>query len=181
MKTLTIATGVVALGVLSGCQTFGIGNEEQITCLQPNRRVVVEVGGAKDAKPPKPKPGAKPGAKVKPGKPEPIMVSALAQGNTAFDPGSAVLKKGGMEDLDKMLKLINQGTSRDKRPTHVSSVVLTGHSDRLESAPGDVALSEARAKSVKAYLESKGIDKKLIFWQGLGSKVPVPVTKFCEP
>ena len=58
---------------------------------------------------------------------------------------------------------------------------VSGHSDRLESREGDNALSESRAKAVRDYLVSKGIDSKLIFWQGLGSKEPMPVTKFCEP
>jgi len=30
------------------------------------------------------------------------------------------------------------------------------------------------------YLVSKGLDPKLMFWEGKGAKEPVPVTKFCE-
>ena len=172
MKTLTIAAGVVAVGVLAGCA----GSPEQISCLQPNRRVLVEVGGSKAPLPVKPKPGAKPS---KP-RPQAVSLKTLAQGNSAFDPGSAMLKAGGKQELDKFVNLINKGTSRDKRPTKVSSVVITGHSDRLESSAGDTTLSLARAKSVQEYLVSKGVDSKLIFWQGLGSKEPMPVTKFCE-
>ena len=175
MKALTIAAGVVAVGVLGGCATTG--GPEEISCLQPNRRVSVEMGGIKIKPPPKPKPGAKPG---KPGR-ESVMLKALAQGDSAFDSGSAVLKAGGKAELDKLVKIVAEGAGRDKRPTNVGSVVVTGHSDRLESDAADKSLSEARAKAVMAHLVSKGVDSKLIFWEGKGSQEPVPVTKFCEP
>ena len=178
MKTLTIAgvvaVGVVAAGVLAGCATTG--SPEQISCLQPNRRVSVEMGGIKIKPPAKPKPGAKPG---KPGR-ESVMLKALAQGDSAFDFKSAVLKDGGKKDLDKLVNTVAHGAGRDKRPTQVGSVVITGHSDRLETSDDDKTLSENRAKAVMDYLVSKGVNAKLIFWEGKGSKEPVPVTKFCE-
>ena len=34
--------------------------------------------------------------------------------------------------------------------------------------------------AVASYLASKGMDQKLMFWEGKGAKEPVPVTKFCE-
>ena len=40
-------------------------------------------------------------------------------------------------------------------------------------------LSEARAKAVTDYLGTKGMDTKLIFWEGKSAKDPVAVTKFC--
>ena len=179
MKTAAMAAGATAMVVLAGCATFGFGtpSAEQITCLQPNRRVLLEIGGMERPPPAKPKPGAKPAAQ----KPAPVMHTALAQGNTAFDPGSAVLKEGGKQEFDKVLNTIAKGTKANMNATTVSSVVITGHSDRLESAEGDRTLSENRAKSVKDYLVSKGINAKTIFWQGMGSKQPIPVTKFCEP
>ncbi len=177
MKTAAIAAGAMTMVVLAGCSTFGKPSAEQITCLQPNRRVLVEIGGMQMPPPAKPKPGAKP---AKP-KPAPVMFKALAQGNTAFDPGSAVLKEGGKQELDKLLNVIAKGSGANKNPTTVTSVVISGHSDRLESPEGDRTLSENRAKAVKDYLVSKGIDSKTMFWQGVGSKQPIPVTKFCEP
>ena len=177
MKALTIAAGVVAVGVLGGCATSGTGSPEQISCLQPNRRVAVEMGGIKIKPPPKAKPGAKPG---KPGR-QSVMLKALAQGDSAFDFKSAALKAGGKTDLDKLVNTVAKGAGRDKRPTKVGSVVITGHSDRFESDAADKSLSESRAKAVMAHLVSKGIDSKLIFWEGKGSQEPVPVTKFCAP
>ena len=179
MKTSTkagvVAVGVVAMGVLAGCATTG--SPEQISCLQPNRRVSVKRGEIKINPPAKPKPGAKPG---KPGR-QSVMLKALAQGDSAFDPKSAVIKAGGKAELDKIVKSVSSGVGKDIRPTAVGSVVITGHSDRLEASEGDNTLSESRAKAVMEYLASKGIDSKLIFWEGKGSKEPVPVTKFCEP
>ncbi|HKZ73416.1 MAG TPA: OmpA family protein, partial [Steroidobacteraceae bacterium] len=62
----------------------------------------------------------------------------------------------------------------------VGSVVVSGHSDRLEASEGDNSLSENRAKAAMEYLVSKGVNPKLVFWEGVGSRQPVPVTKFCE-
>lgn len=175
MRTLRLGLiGVVASGLLGACATTG--SPEQISCLQPNRRVSVEMGGIKIKPAPKPKPGAQPG---KPGR-EPVMLAALAQGDSAFDPGSAVLKAGGKAELDKLVKTAAQGAGRDKRPTAVGSVVISGHSDRLEADEGDNSLSENRAKAVMEYLVSKGVNPKLVFWEGVGSRHPMPVTKFCE-
>ena len=72
MKMLPLAAALAAVAV-SGCAT----SPETLSCMQPNRRVVVEVGGIK-AKPPV-KPGAKPGRQA-------VMLKALAQGDlpTAF-------------------------------------------------------------------------------------------------
>ncbi len=166
--------GVVAAGLLGACATTG--GPEQIECLQPNRRVVVEIAGTK------PKPIHKPEA----GKPAPIpgrlaaQLKAMPQGNSAFDFKSAALKDGGKAELDKLVKSVASGVGKDTRPLAVGSVIISGHSDRLEANEGDNALSESRAKAVMEYLVSKGVNPKLIFWEGVGSRQPVPVTKFCE-
>lgn len=173
MKTLaTVGTiaGVIVAGFLAGCATSGGGSPEQLACLQPNWRVAVEITGTVIKPAPKPKPGAKPG---KPGT-APAEFKALVQGNSAFDFKSAVLKDGGKGELDNLVKKV----ASSKLPFTTNAVIITGHSDRLES--GDNVLSESRAKAVTDYLVSKGVDSKLIFWEGKGSQEPVPVTKFCE-
>jgi OOP family OmpA-OmpF porin len=164
----------VGAALVSGCATMP--SPELVECLQPNRRVVVEVGGTKVKPPPKPKPGAKPG---KPGR-EVAQLRALAQGNSAWDPGSAVLKDGGKAELDKLVTTLARGAGKDKRPTTVGSVIIVGHTDRLEVADGKKDLDEERAKAVRDYLASKGVDSKLMFWEGKDDKEPVPVTKFCQ-
>ena len=177
MKKLIIC-GAIASALLSGCATTP--SPELSDCLQPNRRVVVEVGGRVLKPEPKPKPGAEPKPEpkpaAKPAKPQfaPLQLNALAQGNTAFDPGSAVLKEGGKKELDKLTATIA------KRKMSVGSVIIAGHTDRFEAESANASLSEERAKAVAAYLQSKGLDQKMMFWEGKGAKDPVPVTKFCE-
>ncbi len=174
MRALGLGLGFVATGLLGACATMG--GPEQIECLQPNRRVMVEIAGTKPKPPPKPevgKPAPKPST-------VPTELTALAQGNSAFDFKSAVLKAEGKAELDTLVKQAMSGVGKDTRPTTVGSVIISGHSDRLEAREGDNALSEARAKAVMEYLVSKGINPKLIFWEGVGSRQPVPVTKFCD-
>ena len=122
---------------------------------------------------PKPKPDA---PAAKPGKPSlvPLQEAAYVQGNTAFDVGSAALKDGGKAEIDQL------AASLAKRKIKVNSVIVSGHTDRLEVANASKSLSEDRAKAAKDYLVSKGIDEKVIFWEGKEAKEPVPVTKFCE-
>jgi len=181
----------VAVGsaFLAGCAaTSGMSPEQLAECLQPNRRVLVEVGGMVPKPKPKPKPGAdkpeaKPEAKAeakpeakKPAKPAlmPLQLTALAQGNTSWDIGGATLKPEGQKELDSLLALIK------KRSMTVNSVIISGHTDRLEMAKGNKTLAENRAKAVKDFLVSRGIDEKQVFWEGKDAREPVPVTKFCE-
>lgn len=164
---------------------------ELTDCLQPNRRVVVEVNG-RVVKPPAKKPAAKPQTaetkpeaaapkpeaakpEAKPAKPE-LMAFAqtqYVQGNTAFDPGSAVLKEGGQKELDNLIALLK------KRAVQIGAIIISGHTDRMEADGGNKALSEQRARAVKDYLVSKGLDEKLMFWEGKEAREPVAVTKFC--
>ena len=172
MKKVLYSAGAL---LLTSCATQSTMSGPELTeCLQPNRRVMVEVVGQVVKPPPKPPAGseAKPEAKP-PAKPELAVFAetTYVQGNSAFDPGSAVLKDGGKKELDDLVAIVK------KRAVRVGSVIVTGHTDRLE-AKGDV-LSEARAKAVTDYLASKGMDSKLIFWEGKSAKDPVAVTKFC--
>jgi OOP family OmpA-OmpF porin len=166
MKMLPLAAAVAAAVVVSGCAT----SPETLSCMQPNRRVVVEVGGIKMK--PAPKPDAKPGRQN-------VMLKALAQGDSAFDYGSATLKDGGKAELDKLVKTIGSGAGKDTRPTNVGSIIITGYSDRFEVSGGKTNLDEERARAVKDYLVSRGLDAKLMFWEGKDDADPVPVTKFC--
>ena len=171
-----IMIGALASAFLAGCAATP--SKELSDCLQPNRRVVVEVGGRVLKPKPKPKPGAeaKPAPAGKPGKPQyaNLQLNALAQGNSAWDIGSAVLKDGGQKDLDGLAAAIA------KRKMMVGSIIIAGHTDRFEAESANANLSEERAKAVASYLASKGLDQKLMFWEGKGAKEPVPVTKFCE-
>lgn len=178
MRSIVLSS-VVAAAFLGGCATTEGGSSsmsaaELSECLQPNRRVVVEIGGRRPAPPPKPKPGAEP--PKKPAKPQFVNVALKAnvQGNTAFDVGSAVLKDGGKKEIDSLVAQLAKG------PVQVGAVIVSGHTDRNEAKSASKTLAEDRAKSVVAYMTSKGVDQKLVFWEGKGDKEPVPVTKFCQ-
>jgi OOP family OmpA-OmpF porin len=166
--------------------------QELSECLQPNRRVVVEVVGrtikppAKkpaappaEAKPeavtPKPAPAAEAKPEAKPPKPEFVAFEQTfyIQGNTAFDPNNAALKEGGKKEVDALLALLK------KRAVDVGAIIVAGHTDRLEARGGNKELSEQRARAVKDYLVERGANEKLIFWEGKQDTAPVPVTKFC--
>lgn len=55
----------------------------------------------------------------------------------------------------------------------LSSVVVTGHTDRLGSTSLNQALSEARAATVRAYLIEQGLDGQLVRTYGAGEREPV--------
>lgn len=165
MKSSTLGAIAVA-ALLTGCAA----SPELVSCLQPNRRVAVEVTGVKI------KPPAKPGAKAAK---ENVLLKTMAQGDSAFDHGSAMLKAGGKAEFDKLVDLLNNGVKKDPRPTEVNSIIITGHADRTELESGKADLDEERARNVQSYLTAKGLNPKLMFWEGKDAREPIPVTKFC--
>ncbi|HEY9447630.1 MAG TPA: OmpA family protein [Burkholderiales bacterium] len=169
MRKLMVFSAASA-ALLAGCASTGgqssLSSEQLAECLQPNRRVTVEVSGVTVLPPPKPPAKAK--------RPSPVQMVAYVQGDSAFEPGSATLKDGGKKDLDKFVQTLG------KKHVKVNAVVLSGHVDKLEAAKGLNNLDEERAKAVKAYLETHGVDKKAIFWEGKDAREPMAVTKFCS-
>ena len=85
-----------------------------------------------------------------------------------------LFRSDNKKDLDEFLK------TEVKPLNTVGAVIVTGHTDRIGSEKYNKTLSEKRALGAKDYLISKGIDQKLIFWEGKGPKQPIPVTKFCD-
>ncbi|MDD2988967.1 MAG: OmpA family protein [Zoogloea sp.] len=55
----------------------------------------------------------------------------------------------------------------------VSSIIITGHTDRLGTQSYNQKLSEKRAEAVQAYLVSKGIKADLIDTMGAGKTQPI--------
>jgi OmpA-OmpF porin, OOP family len=82
-------------------------------------------------------------------------------------------------DLDKFLADLQKPT-KARAAVQFGAVVVTGHTDRIGGLKYNMKLSERRAVVVKDYIVSKGVDSKLIFWEGKGPKQPIPVTKFCD-
>jgi OmpA-OmpF porin, OOP family len=124
---------------------------------------------------PAPKKAAK---KKKKAKPMNVQYKIELQG-MPFD--KAQMTADNKKEADKFLAGLGKANKRAKRgPVTIGAVVVTGHTDRLGAAAYNQKLSERRAVVVKDYLISKGVDQKLIFWEGKGPKNPIPVTKFCD-
>ena len=124
----------------------------------------------KPAAKPAPKPEAKPEAK-KPAKPEMMNVERKIElQGMPFD--KAEMTPDNVKELDEFMA--------DLKPVTLGAIIVTGHTDRLGSLKYNTKLSERRAIVVKDYIVSKGVDQKLIFWEGKAFKQPIPVTKFCD-
>jgi OOP family OmpA-OmpF porin len=79
---------------------------------------------------------------------------------------------------DRLVQLFKE---LKKGPVTMNVVIVTGHTDKIGSAAYNKKLSEARAQVVRDYLvNTGGLDSKLIFWEGVGPRQPVNVTKFCD-
>ncbi len=125
---------------------------------------------------PKPAVAAKPAAKPKPPAPLNIEEKIELQG-MEFD--KAEMTAGNKADLDKFLGDLGKA-NKARGPVQYGAVIVTGHTDRIGSMKHNMKLSERRAITVKDYIVAKGVDQKLIFWEGKGPKQPIPVTKFCD-
>ena len=134
------------------------------------------------AKPaPRPKPAAKPAPKPKPKpkpaakKPKPQFMNVELKIELQSIPfAKAELTADNKKQLDAFL------AKQVKPLAKIGAFIITGHTDRIGSARYNKKLSEQRAVVAKDYVISKGIDQKLIFWEGKGPKQPIPVTKFCD-
>ena len=117
-------------------------------------------------------PAAKPADKPKP-KVEPINVELKIElQGIAF--GKPDLTDDNKKELDEFL-------ATEVKPLNtVGAVIITGHTDRIGSQKFNKKLSEERAIKARDYLTGKGIDQKLVFWEGKADKQPIPVTKFCD-
>jgi outer membrane protein OmpA-like peptidoglycan-associated protein len=91
---------------------------------------------------------------------EPVVVE-----NVYFDYDRSSLKKESYPALDKLVKIL-----KDNPATNIE---INGHTDSNGSDEYNLALSDARARSVVNYLISKGIDKSRLQAKGLGETVPV--------
>jgi len=124
------------------------------------------------AEPPPMKPAPVVAAK-KPAKPATIPFSQRVDVPFEFD--KADLTADGRSAMDALFKNLKKG------PVRMNVVIVTGHTDKIGSLAYNKRLSESRAQVVRDYLVSSGgIDSKLIFWEGVGPRQPVNVTKFCD-
>ncbi len=117
-------------------------------------------------------------AKPKPKKPAMLNIEQKIElQGMEFD--KAEMTAGNKADLDKFLGALGKAT-KARGPVTIGAVIVTGHTDRIGTLKYNMKLSERRAITVKDYIVAKGVDQKLIFWEGKGPKQPIPVTKFCD-
>lgn len=122
---------------------------------------------------------AKPAEKPKP-KPKPVMINIeqkIELQGMPFD--KAEMTADNKKELDAFLDGLSKAT-KARGPVQMGAVVVTGHTDRIGSLKYNMKLSERRAQVVKDYIVAKGVDQKLIFWEGKAFNQPIPVTKFCD-
>jgi OOP family OmpA-OmpF porin len=140
------------------------------------RKVVAPAKPKPAAPPPPPKVEVKPAPKAAAAKPaKPATIPFSSRVDVPFEFAKADLTADGRSALDQLFKELKKG------PVRMNVVIVTGHTDKIGSAAYNKKLSEARAQVVRDYLvNTGGLDSKLIFWEGVGPRQPVNVTKFCD-
>lgn len=116
--------------------------------------------------------------KPKPKKPEMLNIEEKIE-LQGMEFNKAEMTADNKKDLDDFIADLQKAT-KARAPVQFGAVIVTGHTDRIGSMKYNMKLSERRAITVKDYIVAKGIDQKLIFWEGKGPKQPIPVTKFCD-
>jgi OmpA-OmpF porin, OOP family len=91
--------------------------------------------------------------------------AALANRIIEFEAGSSQLTTGGQGVLDQLLPVLRQLSGR--------KFEIIGHTDGQGARSTNVALSTARAESVKAYLVAKGMPPLAFSTSGVGPDRPV--------
>lgn len=91
--------------------------------------------------------------------------AALANRIIEFEPGSAQLTPAGQAVLDQLLPVLRQLAGR--------RFEVIGHTDAMGARSTNIALSQARADSVKAYLVFKGQPEASLGASGVGPDRPL--------
>ena len=132
----------------------------------------------KPAPPPAPKPPPPPAAKPAeapkpaPEKPKPVAEKVTFAADVLFDFDKAVIKPEGKSKLDDI--------SNKVKGINLEVVIAIGHADSIGSDTYNQRLSVRRAESVKAYLQSKGLEANRVYTEGKGEKQPVADNKTSE-
>lgn len=90
-----------------------------------------------------------------------------------FDTNSAVLKQKSVPELDELAALLRDAPG-------YGPVTVVGHTDRLGSDKLNQRLSERRAKAVRDYLVTRGVDPARITSEGRGRMQPVTAPGACD-
>jgi len=101
--------------------------------------------------------------------PVPTSEKVSYSADTFFDFDKAVLKPAGKAALDDLT-----GKLKDM---NLEVIIAVGHTDSIGTDAYNQKLSVRRAESVKAYLQSKGVEANRIYTEGKGEKQPVATNK----
>jgi len=93
-----------------------------------------------------------------------VGVSSVLR-NIYFDYGKATFKQESYTELNKLENMLKQNER--------INVEISGHTDNVSSAAFNMKLSESRAKAVKDFLVSKGIDTRRVTAVGYGEERPI--------
>jgi OOP family OmpA-OmpF porin len=99
----------------------------------------------------------------------PAMSKVVLAGDALFKSG-----KSGIRDLSKDGKArLDEVIAKLKAVGVIEQIKVVGHADPTGKSAANLALSEARAKSVKSYLIAKGVKPGVIISSGMGDTQPV--------
>jgi outer membrane protein OmpA-like peptidoglycan-associated protein len=87
-------------------------------------------------------------------------------GEASFTKGSAKLLKSAMKRLDEVVKYA-------KLENKAGHIEISGHSDSIGSAQGNLKLSSKRAEAVKSYFTKQGVKANRITAKGFGADKPI--------
>lgn len=94
-----------------------------------------------------------------------LLDSTLANRTIEFETGSATLAPDGRAILDQMAAVLVKIPGK--------TVEIIGHTDNSGTRASNIALSQARADTVKGYLVTKGVDPRSMATMGVGPDQPV--------
>src|SRR5574337_857832 len=99
--------------------------------------------------------------------PAPVVAASKVtySADAFFDFDKSVLKPEGKAKLDDLVSKI-QGIK-------LEVIIAVGYTDSIGTVAYNQKLSVRRAEAVKAYLESKGIEKNRIYTEGKGKSQPI--------
>lgn len=89
-----------------------------------------------------------------------------------FETGKADLQEESFKVIDELVAYLNR--KEDEK------IELGGHTDNVGSAKSNLALSEARANTVRNYLIAKGIDPNRVTAKGYGMTMPIADNRTAE-
>jgi len=97
--------------------------------------------------------------------PQPLVTKTTYSADTLFDFDRAVIRPEGRAKLDALALQIGQ--------IALEVVIATGHTDSVGTEAYNQKLGDRRARAVKAYLVSKGVDRRRVYVESRGESQPV--------